>query len=141
MAYKISDIPTHNTAPAGTAKIESENPTGPQSQWSTIAEILAANATGGTTWSIISSATPAVAGHGYFCDTSSAAFTLTLPTTPTLGDTVYVEDYKANFNVGNLTIAYNGNPIMGLSEDMIVSTLNASFSLVFSDVTQGWRIV
>lgn len=40
MAYKISDIPTHNTAPGDTAKIESENPTGPQSQWSTLAEAL-----------------------------------------------------------------------------------------------------
>jgi hypothetical protein len=30
----------------------------------------------------------AAAGEGYFCDTTSAAFTATLPATPTLGDEI-----------------------------------------------------
>lgn len=42
MAYRISDIPTHNAAPGGTRKIELENPTGPQSEWATLAEVFSA---------------------------------------------------------------------------------------------------
>lgn len=42
---RISDIPVHNTAPGGTSKIEIENPTGPTSEYTTAAELLAANTT------------------------------------------------------------------------------------------------
>lgn len=50
MTAKISDIPTHNTAPGGASKIEIENPTGPTSEWTTIAEALAANAIAGNSF-------------------------------------------------------------------------------------------
>jgi hypothetical protein len=44
---------------------------------------------GGTSWQAVkTTGFTAVAGEGYFCDTSSAAFTATLPATPTLGDEV-----------------------------------------------------
>jgi hypothetical protein len=39
VTYKISDLP-HNATPPTTAKIEIENPTGPTSQYSTIAELM-----------------------------------------------------------------------------------------------------
>lgn len=43
MGQQIGQIPTHNTAPGGSNKIETENPVGPTSEYSTIAEMLAAN--------------------------------------------------------------------------------------------------
>jgi hypothetical protein len=43
---------------------------------------------GGATWQAVITADPAnaVAGYGYFCNTTSAAFTVTLPTAATIGD-------------------------------------------------------
>jgi hypothetical protein len=44
---------------------------------------------GGTSWQAVkTTGFTGAAGEGYFCDTSSAAFTATLPATPTLGDEV-----------------------------------------------------
>lgn len=42
MTYQIGQIPTHYTAPLQTYKIEVENPTGPVSGYSTLAEVSAA---------------------------------------------------------------------------------------------------
>lgn len=42
MGKRISDIPTHNTAPGGTNKMEMENPTGPASEYCTLDEMIAA---------------------------------------------------------------------------------------------------
>lgn len=39
MAYQIGQIPTHDATPPTTAKVEIENPTGPTSEWCTIAEL------------------------------------------------------------------------------------------------------
>ena len=52
----------------------------------------------------------AVSGTGYFCDTSGAAFTVTLPSSPSAGDIVAVADYTRTFNTYNLTIGRNSQP-------------------------------
>jgi hypothetical protein len=46
---------------------------------------------GGASWQAVITADPAnaVAGYGYFCNTTGGAFTVTLPTSPSLGDFVY----------------------------------------------------
>jgi hypothetical protein len=60
---------------------------------------------GGTSWQAVkTTGFTAVAGEGYFCDTSSAAFTATLPATPTLGDEVTFVDYAGTFDTNNLTV-------------------------------------
>jgi len=46
----------------------------------------------------------AVSGVGYFCDTTSAAFTATLPATPSAGDIIGIRDYAQTFANNNLTI-------------------------------------
>jgi hypothetical protein len=96
---------------------------------------------GGTTWSNITGATNAAISNGYMCDTSAAAFTLTLPSSAAIGDTISVCDAGGTFHTNNLTIGRNGLKIMGLSEDLTVSTQYASFSLVYNDAANGWRIV
>jgi hypothetical protein len=45
------------------------------------------------------------------------------------------------FETNNLTILRNDEKIMGLAEDMIVSTNNTSLKLVYSNTVYGWRIV
>ena len=81
-----------------------------------------------------------VAGEGYFVDTSSAAITMTLPSSPTLGDEVSIIDYAGTFDSNNLTVGRNSQPIMGTAADLTVSTERAGFTLVYSDSTQGWLL-
>ena len=95
----------------------------------------------GITWSVITSATNAAKGNGYICDTeTTAAFTLTLPGSPSVGDTVAVTDATGYFATNNLTIGRNSLKIMGLEEDMTVSVDNVYFGLVYQGATYGWRL-
>ena len=82
----------------------------------------------------------AVAGKGYFIDTSSSAITVTLPSSPSAGDLISMLDYKGNASNNNITIEPNGSKIGGNTTDYDgkVSTDNLGFTLIYSDGTQGW---
>jgi len=97
---------------------------------------------GGIVWQTVITADPsnAVAGRGYFCNTTSGAFSVTLPTTATLGDKISFIDYAATFDTNNLTVGRNSHNIQGASSDLVVATERAGFSLVYVDATQGWLL-
>ena len=96
---------------------------------------------GGTSWQAVKTTTfTAVAGEGYFCDTSSAGFTATLPATPTLGDEVTLVDYAGTFDTNNLTVGRNSENIQGSAADLTVSVERAGLTLVYSGATQGWLL-
>ena len=97
---------------------------------------------GGASWQAVITADPAnaVAGNGYFCNTTGAAFTVTLPTSPVLGDFISFIDYAGTFDTNNLTIARNGHNIQGAAADLTVATERAGFTLVYVDATQGWLL-
>jgi len=76
-----------------------------------------------------------------FCNTTGGAFTVTLPGSPVKGDSVRIFDSHKTFDSSALTIARNGNPIMGDNADLTVNTEGAAFELVFYDGSQGWRII
>ena len=97
--------------------------------------------TGGTAWvAVKTSGFTAVAGEGYFCDTSGGAFTATLPATPTLGDEVTFVDYAGTFDTNNLTVGRNSENIQGSAADLTVSVERAGLTLVYSGATQGWLL-
>ena len=85
-----------------------------------------------------STTTTLVAGRGYFIDTTSAAHTVVLPTTPNVGDTIQIRDYAGTFGTNNLTVDRNGKPIQGSATDLTVAVERAAFTLVFYNDTQGW---
>src|SRR5210317_1086603 len=85
-----------------------------------------------------STGTTAVAGNGYFIDTTSAAHTLTLPASATIGDFIAIKDYAGTFGTNNLTIARNGHNIQGAANDSLITTNRASLVLVYVDSTKGW---
>jgi hypothetical protein len=97
---------------------------------------------GGATWQAVITADPAnaVAGNGYFCNTTSAAFTVTLPTSATIGDFISFIDYAGTFDTNNLTIGRNSHNIQGVAADLTVATERAGFTLVYVDATQGWLL-
>jgi hypothetical protein len=136
--------------PKGTGQVTLDNLTFPAAD-GTVDQILTTDGSGnlsfvdnsgGTSWQTVITADPAnaVAGNGYFCDTSGGAFTVTLPTTPALGDEISFVDYAGTFDTNNLTIGRNGNPIQGAASDLTVSVERAGLTLVFVDGTEGWLL-
>ena len=96
---------------------------------------------GGTSWqSVITGATTMVSGRGYFVNTTSSAFTMTLPASPSIGDSVTIIDYAGTFDSNNCTVGRNSEKIHGADEDLTVATERAAFTLVYTDSTQGWLL-
>ena len=73
----------------------------------------------------------------YGIDTSGNTVTVTLPATPTTGRAIYFADAGGNYATNKLTLARNGNTIMGLAQDMDVTTNNQSFGVFYNGST--WR--
>jgi hypothetical protein len=91
-------------------------------------------------WSIKTTTYTAVTGDYLMANTTSAAFTITLPATPSANHVVNICDYAGKFATNNLTIGRNASKIMSLSEDMVISTNNISITLTYIDSTVGWKI-
>jgi hypothetical protein len=83
----------------------------------------------------------ATAGEGYFCNTTSAAFTVTLPASPSAGDIVGIKDYANTADTNNITIGRNGSNIQGTANDFIINTEGLSIVLLYVDATKGWLSV
>ena len=84
----------------------------------------------------------AVSGEGYFCNTSSGAFTLTLPASPSAGDIVSLKDYAYTFGSNNLTIGRNGSNIGGGgTDDLTISTNGSALTFIYVDGTKGWLVI
>jgi hypothetical protein len=97
---------------------------------------------GGTDWQAVEAGATmtAVAGEGYFINTTSNACTATLPA-GTIGDEVSFIDYAGTFDSNNLTVAPNGSEkIHASTADLTVAVERAGFTLVFTDTTQGWLL-
>ena len=93
-------------------------------------------------WTVKTSAYTAVAGDRLLADTATtAAFTITLPSAPSVGDEIHILDSAANFDSANLTVARNGKKIQGLTADLTLTTENTGIGLVFMSDTYGWRVL
>jgi hypothetical protein len=80
----------------------------------------------------------AVAGNGYFVNTTSGAITVTLPATPTAGDLVGIKDYANTADTNNITIDRNGSNIQGVANNYVISIEGLAITLIYVDSTQGW---
>ena len=95
----------------------------------------------GTAWQAVkTSSFTAVAGEGYFVNTTGGVITVTLPASATIGNEIAIIDYAGTADTNNITIGRNGHKIQGASSDMTVSTERAAFTLVYVDATQGWLL-
>ena len=93
------------------------------------------------TGSIKTSGFTAVSGEGYFCNTTSSAFTATLPASPSGGDIVSFKDYAQTFATNNLTVGRNSSNIEGVASDITLDGNAESVTLVYVDGTKGWVLV
>jgi hypothetical protein len=93
----------------------------------------------GTAWqSVQTTGFTAVSGYGYPCNTTSSAFTITLPASPSVGSYVQIVDYAGTFSTNNITLGANSNKINGVVGNKILSTNREAVTLTYVDATQGW---
>ena len=100
-----------------------------------------ATISGGTDWQAVKTSTfTAVAGEGYFINTTGGSFEMDLPA-GNIGDEVAFIDYAGTFDSNPLTIDQNGSEkIAGSTDPLTVSTERAANTLVYVDGTQGWLL-
>jgi len=99
-------------------------------------------ATGSASWNttVKTGDFTAVAGEGYFVNTTSGAITVTLPA-GSAGAVVAVKDYAGTFDTNACTIASNGSEkIGGSTNNSIISEEGIAVTLVYVDSTQGWLV-
>lgn len=92
-------------------------------------------------WNEVTSNITAQVSYKYIVNTSANPITITLPSSPTLGDEVYFLDGSGTFSANNLTLARNGSNIMGLEDDLINNVDDAYFGIVYYNTLNGWRIL
>ena len=85
----------------------------------------------------------AVNGEGYFCNTTSGAITMTMPS-GSAGAIVSIQDYNKTFDTNALTISpasgerINGGTVDG---DLKITTEGQGLTFVYVDATVGWKTV
>ena len=93
----------------------------------------------GTDWqSVQTTGFTAVSGRGYPCNTTSSAFTVTLPASPSVGNYIQIVDYAGTFATNNITLGANGNKIEGAVANKILTTNREAVTITYVDSTQGW---
>jgi hypothetical protein len=80
----------------------------------------------------------AVAGDQILANTSSAAITVALPSSPAVGNEVTIIDARGSYAGNNLTVDRNGQPINSTTSNLTLTTNGQSITLVYVDGTRGW---
>jgi hypothetical protein len=92
-----------------------------------------------TTYRETATAITAQANDRIVCTTGG--FTVTLPASPLVNDTVQIIDATGVFGSNNVTVGRNGNEIQNIAEDLTLNINNTAVTLVFTGATYGWLIV
>ena len=99
-------------------------------------------ATGSASWTttVKTGDFTAVAGEGYFVDTSSGEIDVALPA-GTAGAVVAIADYAKNFGTNNVILVQNGSDKIGGSTiNAKLQTDGLAVTLIFIDSTKGWIV-
>lgn len=72
---------------------------------------------------------------------TGGGFTITLPASPLVNDTIQIIDATGVFGSSNVTVARNGQEIQNLAEDLILNINNTAITLVYTGATFGWLII
>lgn len=102
--------------------------------------------TGLEDWKEITSNYTSSSGDRLIVNTSSdgsngTAFTVTLPSSPSISNTVSFVDGGGACGTTNVTVDRNGEHIMDAASNLVIDTDNASFDLVYYNTSHGWRVV
>lgn len=89
-------------------------------------------------WSIINSNYYAGAGDFLQVDSTANPFTIYLPPSPSINDTVTITDYGNNLGTNNVNVTPNGNLMFGINTTLIMDGNCNNFSLIYSGSSKGW---
>jgi len=96
----------------------------------------------GISWQAIEtgSTMTAVAGNGYWIDTTSNACTITLPSSASNGDKIIFADYARNWGTNGIILDSNGLNYQGQDDtyDVEYGTDGQAVRIVYSGATNGW---
>jgi hypothetical protein len=131
--------PTINTSIQGTAFLDEDNfasnsATKVASQQS-IKAYVDANGFSITVTNVTASGTTAAKDNLYYI--ANAGVTITLPSSPTAGDVVYI----AHGNFTNTVIGRGGSNVMGAASDLTVDVANMGLTLAYTTAARGWALI
>jgi hypothetical protein len=100
---------------------------------------IASTINGALSWQSVQTANfTASSGNAYPINTTSGAITVTLPASPSAGNTVTVVDYAGTVATNNIIIAPNGSKIQSSTNNFVISVNRQAYNFVYIDSTQGW---
>ena len=91
------------------------------------------------TSSAIAANTTLVARYQYFVTTSSA-WTLTLPASPTQGDEIRIFDASGSAATNNITVGPNSLNLHGSVQNLVMNVAYGAVTLVYTGSTYGWKV-
>ena len=96
----------------------------------------------GITWQSVTtgSTLTAESGKGYPINTTSNACTVTLPSSPTVGDEIAILDYAGTADTNMITIDPGSLKLQGSTTDLFMDVERESVVLSYVDATQGWLV-
>jgi hypothetical protein len=97
----------------------------------------AAAASGGITYTRITSTTTLTNNQGVIADTTGGAFTANLPASPSTGAQVFLADGGA-WGTNNLTVGRNGSTIEGVAQDLVCDITGVSIQMLYDGTT--WQV-
>jgi hypothetical protein len=90
-------------------------------------------------WATKTTTYTAADGDRLLADTSGGAFTITLPSSPSAGHYIEINDPEETWATNNLTVARNGSNIDSLAENLVCN-ITAKIGLTYIDATIGWKV-
>ena len=106
-----------------------------------VSSLGVASGVGGTDWqSVVTASTlNAESGKGYPINTTSNTCTITMPSNPSVGDTIVFVDYARQFGTNKIIINPNSKNFQGnTSPNAEYNTTGQSISCTYVDTTKGW---
>ena len=70
---------------------------------------------------------------------TSAARTLTLPSSPSSGDEIHIFDITGTAATNKITVNSNSNKINGSVQNLEIDKNNAAVVLIYTGSSYGWR--
>jgi len=103
----------------------------------TISSISGSGTSSATTWIRKTANYTAVSGDKIIADTSGGVFTVTLPSTPAVGNYVEFTD-GADWGTNSLTVARNGSTVEGTTNDVLLNVKGISVYFIYDGTT--WQV-
>lgn len=108
-----------------------------ESAWLDISGLVSVDT---SNWSSKSANFTAEKNIKYLVDTSSGVVSVTLPSSPSAGDTFYIMDSAANFATNNCKLLYGSSKILSTSNNYLLDDDNGFTQVTYVDTTVGWIV-